>query len=333
MTSLFVVDDSPALAESAATVTAVFPAMAKVLEGLPEGAPSLHAALVSAKAPSRDCLATGMRASMCGVSSGDDFLTTGYCGAGPNFAGSLADAFACMADFGITGCSVSQPFEAARRALGGALSGRTAFLGDDAYLVVVIVTGQDDASTREGLLVPPSEYVDFLHGLKPNNPDLVLVSVLGPASVCPAPLAAPTYPARLTGLLRGFGGTGLYYPLCGGNPAAALTQVAQRLGGLLGPACAAGIRDTDSTQQGLQPACTAALVLRASDGTEATSSLPSCANAPPPCWQLSPPMIFPNCPEWVIDVDFGPTCQPPSTTTLSCLGCSSPDDPACASPQ
>ena len=57
----------------------------------------------------------------------------------------LHAAFSCMAGFGVSGCSFSQPLEAMYLALSGHPQ-NDGFLRDDAYLVIVFVTDRDDCS-------------------------------------------------------------------------------------------------------------------------------------------------------------------------------------------
>ena len=72
-----------------------------------------------------------------------------------NYQGSLAEAFARMAKVGEVGCGFEQPFEATRRALSGTLSANDGFLREEALLVVVFVSDEDDCSmTRQARSLP-----------------------------------------------------------------------------------------------------------------------------------------------------------------------------------
>ena len=64
-----------------------------------------------------------------------------------NYQGSLTDTFARMARVGDGGCGYEQPFKAARLALS-----TPGFLRDDALLLVVFVTDEDDCSSIDGAL-------------------------------------------------------------------------------------------------------------------------------------------------------------------------------------
>jgi hypothetical protein len=69
-----------------------------------------------------------------------------------NYTGTLTDAFAEMALVGDAGCGFEQPFEAARLALSGFVYGTEGFLRDDALLLVVFVTDEDDCSATSPTL-------------------------------------------------------------------------------------------------------------------------------------------------------------------------------------
>lgn len=68
-----------------------------------------------------------------------------------NFTGDLVDAFGCIATIGHDGCGIEQPLEAMR--LGLTLHENAGFLRDEAALLVVFLTDEDDSSKLEGSLV------------------------------------------------------------------------------------------------------------------------------------------------------------------------------------
>ena len=71
-----------------------------------------------------------------------------------NYTGSLTDVFACIAALGESGCGFEQPLAAISRALGA--DGRPppaenqGFLRPDAYLLVVLLSNEDDCSVPSG---------------------------------------------------------------------------------------------------------------------------------------------------------------------------------------
>jgi hypothetical protein len=85
-----------------------------------------------------------------------------------NYAGTLTDAFACLADVGTGGCTYSQPLTALELAVTRDRQRPAAqrFLRDDALLVVVLVSDDDDCSVASAGLFA--------------DPDGTIVSPLGP---------------------------------------------------------------------------------------------------------------------------------------------------------
>ena len=346
---LFVVDDGPASVGLSAGMAAVYPQMAQVLQSLtPYGvapgsaptAPSLHVGFVPASyAGGGACSASAIRAGACGVMAPDQFLSSAACGLQPNFAGSWEDAFSCLAAFGATDCASSQPLAAMRRALGGdprgaALEGRSAFSRESAFLQIVIVSGQDDASGSPGALEDVATLASFVKTLK-GDPARVAVSVIGPSSDCTA--AAPPEPQspRLVALVEAFGGNGLYVPSCSASPLEALMTLTTRLAILRGIRCVAGVRDSDLALAGVQPSCAVDESAEQIDGSFTQATLPSCDQAARPCWRLSANAAV--CPggALLLDVDHGPAWCPElaTTTRISCVGCLDASDPACAAPR
>jgi len=69
-----------------------------------------------------------------------------------NYSGTLTETFAKMALVGDAGCGFEQPFKAARSALSGFATGAEGFLRDEALLLVVFVTDEDDCSAVDSTL-------------------------------------------------------------------------------------------------------------------------------------------------------------------------------------
>ena len=205
---LFVVDDSAPLP---AALPAAYPRMARVLHDLPSppnaispgtAPPSVHVAFIPASfAGGGSCAPTETRGSACGLTGSDPFLSTIACGQRPNFAGSMEDAFACLADFDVApACGPPQLFAAIRRALAsdssnGALSG---FSRPGATLQVVIVASRDDASPDGD---DAASLAAVLRAAKP-DPFQIVVSVLGPSEACTSDPALAAPAPRLLALVR-----------------------------------------------------------------------------------------------------------------------------------
>jgi hypothetical protein len=324
---LMIVDDTPAIASRLGALRASDPRLAQALEQLaPGGLPSVRVAAVAAAAPGTGCGA-GSRAHLCGVTSTDDFLATRGCGAQPNFAGSFADAFACLADFGAADCGPAQPLEAMRRALADAPS----FVRPDAALEVLIVDGADDASADGGVLVPVATYVDFLRNLKP-DPNSVFLSVVGPPADCSGGAMPAEAAPRLTELAQSFGSNSVYMPACRDDFVPVLGVLFSQLAVLNAPQCVDAIRDADPSRVGLQPTCAVDDITAEPDGLERRMALPSCDEAQPPCWRLAADISCPGGWSFAIDREPGWCPQQSVIDRLTCLGCADAADPACAGP-
>jgi hypothetical protein len=95
-----------------------------------------------------------------------------------NYEGTLTQTFAEMARVGDDGCGFEQPFEATRLALAGSVPGTEEFLRDEALLLVVFVTDEDDCSASDpslysdpyadacSALGPRTSYRCFEHGVR-----------------------------------------------------------------------------------------------------------------------------------------------------------------------
>ncbi len=293
---LFVIDDTDAITPWVDNLRAGYPAMAHLLETLPQGAPDMHVGFVRAS----PC-APQTRARDCGVTAPYPFLRNERCGADSNFSGSFADTFTCMADFGTQACASAQPFQALRDVLAQPPpAGWEGFLRPDATLQIVIIAGRDDASG-----VSPLELAATAKALKRDPASSILVSVIGPAG-------AP----RLIDLAQQFGANGLVTELSG-NPAVALSPLTQTISVIIEPVCIAGVLDVDPALPGLQADCTFVDTVTR-DGMQTTTILPACDTALPPCWQLT---------EWgnggcaVADINRGANwCPAPRTMTrFECL--------------
>jgi hypothetical protein len=329
---LFIIDDTPAIAGSQAALAAAIPQVAQFLQSRPGGLPSLHLGIAAASpAPSdggEDVPRT--RASDCGLGAGLSFLSTDACGQFPTFPATFTDALSCLADLGTTASGPLQPLSIVQRILSGPSTagvGWTGFLRPNAYLLLFIVAGQDDASGS----LDPAALADAVRGLK-IDPLAVMVSAIVPSPTCamsPA-LSAP----RLSTFARAFGGQG-YEGCTPGDLVNWLTSLFRtESDDFAGSGCRTGIRDTDPTQPGLQADCTVDDYIWSSDGSRSDSLPPSCDVSGPPCWTFTPGSAE-DCPgQWLFAVDRGPDFCPQVAiqTVVTCLGCIDPSDPACSGP-
>jgi hypothetical protein len=171
---LFVIDDSGSMfEEQTSLVEAAAAALFAELELSAGGMPDLHLAVVSTDlGVGTDAVITGCDSSnggrfQLGAVDGagcpeitDAFLIDEDDGAGGrsrNYTGTLSDAFGCAATLGTDGCGFEQPLEAMRRALDGSNPENAGFLRDDALLLVVFLTDEDDCSTFDNAMFATAE--------------------------------------------------------------------------------------------------------------------------------------------------------------------------------
>jgi hypothetical protein len=178
---LFVIDDSNSTLDKQTVFNANFPAFISALDAFPGGRPNVHIGVVTSTV---DIGATGFANNTVGCPSPDpseDGLLQNQprvagCSAptgqyisdianpdgtrATNYTGTLADAFSCIAAVGASGCGFEAQLEAMKRALSDYRPENTGFLRSDAYLGVVILTDEDDCSTKDpSLFALPDDQV------------------------------------------------------------------------------------------------------------------------------------------------------------------------------
>lgn len=159
---LFVMDDSPAMANMEAKLASQLPGFLSSLADPASNLPNLHVAVVSSSLGGGQftdvpgCEAGGpgdqggrfSHPAGSGLFAGETFMRLN---GGPiNFADDAGAVFSRLAGLGHAGCPYPQPLEAARRALTKAQDpndpDNAGFLRADAELGVVIITNEDDCS-------------------------------------------------------------------------------------------------------------------------------------------------------------------------------------------
>lgn len=149
---LFVIDNSRSMLAEQDSLAVNFVRIAETLENIEGGPPNVHIGVVSTD--------LGAGGHVCGAGDdgrlqstprvpGCDAPTDRYIsniGGVTNYAGSLSDAFSCIARLGRDGCGFEQPLEAMRRALDGSNPENAGFLRDGAILAVIFITDEDDCS-------------------------------------------------------------------------------------------------------------------------------------------------------------------------------------------
>lgn len=173
---LFVVDSSPSMLDSQASLAANFPRMIDALEQLDGGLPSLHIGVVT---PDLGTLASGSPTPAppigqtgnggCAGTGDDGVLHVGAAAlpdlfisdlAQPdgsrvrNYSGELRDVFSQIATVGGGGCGFEQHLAAMRRALTNPAN--TGFVRPEANLAVVVIADEDDCSALDPYLFSPA---------------------------------------------------------------------------------------------------------------------------------------------------------------------------------
>lgn len=203
---LFVIDDSPSMADKQAALAAAFPRMIDVLSQIDGGLPNLHIGVVtsdmgtsasgsSAPGPAIGQLGTG------GCSGrGDDGrlqstagMTAAYLsdvrenGARVrNYTGELRDVFGQLARVGAGGCGFEQHLSSMRAAL--TAPSNNGFIRPSANLAVVFLADEDDCSAQSsslfgpdsGALGPLQSFRCFAHGVTCDQPS----TDVGPKTNC-----------------------------------------------------------------------------------------------------------------------------------------------------
>jgi len=184
---LFLVDDSSSMRLTQDSLIRGFPVLMDTLTILPFGLPNLHVAVISSDMGAGDgsiasCDSTGGKNGIFQYAPRGTCTDTTLTGGATfisrvngvaNFtAPNISDVFTCIAALGEQGCGFEHQFAATLRALGA--DGRPAplenqgFLREDAYLVIIMLTNEDDCSA------PASTFYD-------TTTNANLASPLGPA--------------------------------------------------------------------------------------------------------------------------------------------------------
>ena len=148
---LVVMDDSASMAARQEELVAK---LAPELKKVPGGLPELRVKVVSSSVPAPGLAAfpgcaTSSPVPACTPAAGY-LLATQLCGQQSNYSGDFADAFRCTNRLGSAGCGWEQPLAAARAALEGDPGDGSRFLRKDAFLVLLIISDEDDCSVPPG---------------------------------------------------------------------------------------------------------------------------------------------------------------------------------------
>jgi hypothetical protein len=171
---LFMVDDSPSMADKQESLRTSFPKMMDELAMLPGGLPNLHVGVITSDMGASGidglvspmiggsvggCMAYGKNGALQTFDAAPivtgRFISDVAAGTGRarNYTGELRDAFSALANAGSSGCGFEQPLAAIRAALDPSNSANVGFLRDDANLAVVILTDEDDCSLQDPVML------------------------------------------------------------------------------------------------------------------------------------------------------------------------------------
>jgi len=198
---LFVVDNSGSMRAEQISLAQNFINIINTLQSTLEGGlPNIHVGVVSTDMGNGShpgCSDAGDDGKLQntprtpGCNAPRDFFISNIDGV-PNYDGTLADAFACIAELGTTGCGFEQPLESLRRALDGSNPQNDGFLRPDALLAIVFITDEDDCSAHNyelfnntndptSLLGARTSFRCFEQGV---SCDVANPRTLGPREVC-----------------------------------------------------------------------------------------------------------------------------------------------------
>jgi len=177
---LFLIDDSPSMADKQTNLANNFPNFINVLSQIQGGLPDVHIGVATSdmgakgaadSAPgtaigspgSGGCSGLGKNGDLqvFGASSllntGSKFIADTILADGvtrqPNYTGNLSDVFAQMAHAGAGGCGFEQHLEAVKQALDPNHTFNAGFIRSDAFLAVIIIADEDDCSMSHSSLI------------------------------------------------------------------------------------------------------------------------------------------------------------------------------------
>lgn len=176
---LFLIDNSPSMADKQQNLADNFPKFIDVLDSIQGGRPDVHVAVVTSDLGSKGALDAmpgppvgqlnngrcadvgdaGVMKMPAGVTINPgsvflaDELNMDGSRVGANFNGNMAAAFARMATVGAVGCGFEQHLEAMKQALQPATATNRGFLREDAFLAVIFIADEDDSSMAHSSLI------------------------------------------------------------------------------------------------------------------------------------------------------------------------------------
>jgi len=177
---LFLIDDSPSMADKQANLAANFPKFIQVLDTVQGGLPNVHIGVATSDLGTMGSADTAPGPTIGTIGAG------GCAGVGKNgvlqlsgapvtdvpfvsdlaqpdgtrrknYTGNLTDVFGTMARVGAGGCGFEQHLQAVERALDPANTPNATFLRRNAYLAIIIIADEDDCSIAHSSLLEANE--------------------------------------------------------------------------------------------------------------------------------------------------------------------------------
>jgi hypothetical protein len=162
---MFVIDNSASTTDKQTIFAQNFPKFVQALDAFPTGRPNLHVGVIDStvdigtsaygNCPSPDPNDDGKfqnTAHGSGAPPNGYFITDVKTADGTrqtNYNGTLEETFQSIAQIGANGCGFEAPLEAMKRSLDGSRAENSGFVRDGAYLAVIFLTDEDDASTKD----------------------------------------------------------------------------------------------------------------------------------------------------------------------------------------
>lgn len=199
---LFVIDDSISMAGEQANLIASFPEFIAGIQDTLANADSYHVGVVTTNAYAYNaggCQQMGALVTQTGGASASGQVCGPFAaGRYMSDADDLQATFACVAQVGIDGPTDERPMESLEIALGSAHAGaggcNEGFLRNDALLVVVLITDEEDDhfmlyNTLEGSPGDPPDWFAAVAAAKGMESNAAILSIIGgqPGNVCPEP--------------------------------------------------------------------------------------------------------------------------------------------------
>jgi hypothetical protein len=222
MDVLFVIDNSKSMQQEQANLAQNIPAFIGALRMFRNGTADFRIGLTTTSAPTSSILDPAPNAAGALLKT-QDMKDLWLESDDPK----LEEHFAALAQVGTAGSLREEPLNALRAALTDRVTdGRNAgFLRADAFLAMVIITDEDDTSTRPGSSepVPVGDFVSTFDHVKGARLDWQAAVIAGgTAPRCTSSFGEAVFAARLQDFVSTAQGSGVFSSICAGDLSVAL---------------------------------------------------------------------------------------------------------------